>query len=65
MYSGSKSPSTTAVRVGLDAGAGVLCYAVLVDDPFQRGAVAEAVVEDLWGMPSSVSESLARRLVLS
>lgn len=34
-----------AVGVGANAGAGVFGDAVLIDDPFEGGAVAEAVVE--------------------
>ena len=41
------SGSSVAIRVGFDAGAGVLGYAILVDDPLQRGAVAEAVLKTL------------------
>jgi len=47
-----------AVGVVDDAAAFVGSDAVLVDDPFEGGAVAEAVVEGCGGMPSSVRKRL-------
>jgi|SRR5579862_599718 len=54
-----------AVGVGFDAAAFVFGDLVLVDDPIDGGAVAEAVEEDFGGMPTRVSESLTTRFFLS
>jgi hypothetical protein len=53
------------VGVGGDLGAGVGVDLVLVDDPVECGAVAEAIVEGFAGMPARVRESLTRSEVLS